>query len=386
MAVVATTSLKRTGTSKYCGMLVSKAQPPNWATNVLLLRFIEENNCNTVFIMSDKARDQFSSCELWRVYEFTVSGSTVKKSSGAHKYGVYCSFEVTMKYAVSDLKLAGRTWPFQYAYKFKDWLQLNQLTDNEYIDLVGRVSSPPVLDANSAVPKVLVRLENNGMVQDVEILGADSGQPLRVGDIVSFSGLKLREWNGRRSLQTVYLTLVEQNPLNQEVETSEEGPRRKAIRLAPSTRLTVSQAQQEAAKLLTSARQSETCAPVLFSVTGSVVELTEKFFDDDAPIVQKGDTEVMCWKTSIVDQTGTITVKLWDKSCYDLFGVTSNRLRELWEQGVEEPDEQKQILDSLNSRLKSNIECLCQATVWRFGKDTHSCSVDVNVNEIDFVE
>ena len=106
----------------------------------------------------------------------------------------------------------------------------------------------------------------------------------------------------------------------------------------------------------------------------------------DAPIVQKGDTEVMCWKTAIVDKSGTLRVKLWDKSCYDLFGVTCNRLRELWEQGVEQPDMQVQILDGFNSKLKTNVECLCQATVWRFGRENQSCSVDVNVNEIDVAE
>ena len=88
------TALKRTGTTKYCGVLVSKAEPSGWSTPSLLLRFVEESNASTVFVMTDKALQQFRSCELWRTYEFSVKGSTVKKSSGQNKFGVTCAYEV----------------------------------------------------------------------------------------------------------------------------------------------------------------------------------------------------------------------------------------------------------------------------------------------------
>ena len=36
---------------------------------------------------------------------------------------------------------------------------------------------------------------------------------MNVGDAAAISGLKLREWNGQRSLQTALLSLVEINPV-----------------------------------------------------------------------------------------------------------------------------------------------------------------------------
>ena len=67
---------------KYSGILVAKGEPAKWSAETLLLRFVEENNADTVFILTGKALEQFRSCETWRAYEFTVNGSAVKKSGG----------------------------------------------------------------------------------------------------------------------------------------------------------------------------------------------------------------------------------------------------------------------------------------------------------------
>ena len=115
--------------------------------------------------------------------------------------------------------------------------------------------------------------------------------------------------------------------------------------------------------MLASAREGRTVSPISFSLVGSVQPLTKKFFDDDAPLLQKGDSQIMCWKSSIKDTTGSVPVKIWDKACYELFGVTSNRLRELWEEGVDSPEEQDRILQALNGNMSHEILCLCRADV-----------------------
>ena len=288
-----------------------------------------------------------------------------------------------MKFAVPDLKVASRSWPLKYPYKLKDWCDLNQVQHNDFIDLLGMVDTKPILDANSAIPKTILQISNDALTQEVEILGAPNVFEIRAGDTVAFSGLKLREWNGRRSLQSSYLTMIERNPAGVSAPAPAEGPKRKAIRIAPSTKYTILQAQQETSTMLASAREGRTVSPISFSLVGSVQPLTKKFFDDDAPLLQKGDSQIMCWKSSIKDTTGSVSVKIWDKACYDLFGVTSNRLREMWEEGVDSPEEQDRILDELNEKMSHEVVCLCRADVWRYGRDNESCSIDIGVNDID---
>eukprot|EP00959_Pyramimonas_sp_CCMP1952_P203656 4258619-Pyramimonas_sp.AAC.1 len=83
------TSLKRTGGAKYCGTLVAKEEPTNWSVPSLLLRFVDE------------------------------------------------------QFAVPDLKLAGRTWPFKYSYAIQDWPSMNQLDAGAFVDILGKLEAKP---------------------------------------------------------------------------------------------------------------------------------------------------------------------------------------------------------------------------------------------------
>ena len=76
--------------TQYCGMLVCRAEPKNWLRDEMLLRFVEESNANTVFVVTGAALEQFRFCEPWGIYEFSVSGFTLKTSQGVKKYGVEC--------------------------------------------------------------------------------------------------------------------------------------------------------------------------------------------------------------------------------------------------------------------------------------------------------
>ena len=75
----------------------------------------------------------------------------------------------------------------------------------------------------------------------------------------------------------------------------------------------------------------------------------------------------MCVKRTIEDETGKVDVKLWDKACYELFNVTVEKMRELWEEGNEKPRRQDAILEVLNARVSSKMSCLCKAGTWTFG-------------------
>ena len=116
---------------------------------------------------------------------------------------------------------------------------------------------------------------------------------------------------------------------------------------------------------------------------GQLTPLTKKFFHDDAPLVQKEDQEIMCWKTTLTDETGHVRVKVWDKPCYEIFGVTASKLRELWEQGVEQNEDQESILQDLNKNMNKQIECRCEAVIWQRGKTNENMSANVNVYAVD---
>ena len=383
-------TLKRTGVSAYRGMVVCKAQATNWSKETMLLRMVEENGASTVFILTDAAKAQFGKCEQWRIYEFKVTGSSVKKSAGIQRFGAGGIYEVIMKFEAKDFKLAEKAFPLPYVYNFKDWEALNQLGADAFIDLLGKVLSKPTLDANSAIPKLLVKCGKDTLVQVVELLGEHANARLNEGDVVAFAGLKIRDWNGQRSLQTALLSLVEVNPVARggidfAVDTDDGEPRRKALRMTPQTMMTISQAKRDMDQMLQDATRdaNATIASKRFSLVGRLSPLTADFFTNDAPILEKGDANIMCWKSELQDSSGKLEVKVWDKACYEIFGVTADKLRELWETGVENSSEVEKILADLNENLGGNIVCACSADLWRWGGRKEKVAVNVNINDVE---
>ena len=91
----------------------------------------------------------------------------------------------------------------------------------------------------------------------------------------------------------------------------------------------------------------------------------------------------MCWKTVLSDDSGQLEVAAWDKACYELLQITSNKLREFWEKGVEQPAEQASILESLNSKVDAQVMCFCEAKLWTYGQKDVKHIVQINVNSLE---
>ncbi len=142
-----TSAIKRTGKSKFTGMLVSKCKP-NRATEVMLLRFIEENGASAVFKATEAAILQFDPCELWRIYDVEVPGKCVRRVEALKKYGVNSNFEIALKYQ-PKLDLSKAAWPLKFPHRPVDWLTLNQLGAGSVVDLIGVVLDKPVMDLQS---------------------------------------------------------------------------------------------------------------------------------------------------------------------------------------------------------------------------------------------
>ena len=78
------TTLKRCGKSSYCGMLTSSGKP-NWNEEAMLLRFVEENGCSTLFLVSGAALQQFAELEKERIYDIEIPGACVKSCNTQKK-------------------------------------------------------------------------------------------------------------------------------------------------------------------------------------------------------------------------------------------------------------------------------------------------------------
>ena len=96
-------------------MLVGKATPPNWARYTLLLRFLDNDGRDTVFVVSEEALHKFGECELWRAYDMVVPGKCVKRGSSEARYGVRNTLEVHFKFSVK-LEVAKQVWPANMKY------------------------------------------------------------------------------------------------------------------------------------------------------------------------------------------------------------------------------------------------------------------------------
>ena len=64
--------------------------------------------------------------------------------------------------------------------------------------------------------------------------------------------------------------------------------------------------------------------------------------------------------------------------------ATSARLREIWEEGVEDASCRTQLLSHLNSKLTGRVRCICSASGRFFGKDAKQCDVQINVNKLEY--
>ena len=70
---------------------------------------------------------------------------------------------------------------------------------------------------------------------------------------------------------------------------------------------------------------------------------------------------------SVEDATGTILVKVWGMSCSELFRMTVDKLRAMWEDGLDNTSIREDLLKSLNREFGLTHRMLCGVTVLVYG-------------------
>ena len=116
---------------------------------------------------------------------------------------------------------------------------------------------------------------------------------------------------------------------------------------------------------------------------GHLQKLSQELFDADVPIMEGSKKELICWQTTLLDSTGSVQVKVWDKACYHLFAVAASGFRALWEKGVDDATTQEEVLDQLNTYLDQKVSCFCTVVARKYGKDGSLLDVQINVKNLE---
>jgi len=385
------TALKRTGSSKFSGMLLTKSIQSGWKTPTFLGRFMEKNGANTTFCATGEAFKQFQTLEPLRIYDMTINASCIQKAKGVAKYGSRCLYEVVLKFQCADLVLSKSCWPLQIVYDFCNWETLDQTAADSHIDLIGIVLKDPVRDASTVLPKLVLQLGNEDYKQDVEFLGEHAHRRFRKGDVIALGGLKIHAYREQRTLQTAFLTAIEVNPKEREhlkspTVSNEGGTKRKALRLTKTNVLSVAEAKDLLQKASCTGDSTLSVDAQQFTLVGKLSKFDATFFSNDAPILVVKDRNVMCVNSKLEDSTGSVDVKMWDSACQEILGVNVVDLRELWEKGVDDPDQEADILAKLNERFERACDCACSVNTWtRIEKNSKETRIEatINVNAIE---
>ena len=97
----------------------------------------------------------------------------------------------------------------------------------------------------------------------------------------------------------------------------------------------MSEVEKICERLLNDAQKVEPDVATGCILCGTLSKFSDKFFEVDPPIVPRGDEGVVCWRTQLRDATGSIIVRVWNKACFSLFGITVDKMREDWGDGHE---------------------------------------------------
>ena len=277
----------------------------------MFCRFVEENGCNTAFVISGDAYDQFMALEQWRIYTMTLTGKVVRKSEGLTKFGIANTKQVHLKYKCQELSLSPSAWPLKIPYEFVSWDDLNQVSGHAFFDLFGEALSKSEQDMSSRIPKAIVLVGFGSFKQEVVLLGQHAGVTIDEGDSLAFAGLRMDEYKNRRTPSTAFLTVLELNPESRDCfpslpEVDEDEPKRKAVRLSGSLPVAVSEAHRILDRMLLDAQRGVTPADTDFTLVGKLKPLEVSFFDDDAPVTGDEGQEKVCLSAILYDSSGEV--------------------------------------------------------------------------------
>ena len=217
------TSLRRIGETEFVASVVGKVRPQKWKLPTLLLRFVESNGAQTVFIVTGDALAVFDRCELYKTYKMLISAASVKRDLlkiHNEKFGVPSELQVSIRFkGPVPVEVAPPSTGLGMIYNFRDWNTFEQIPVGAVFDVVGEVVKPLHREVRGSVVRVVLTLANRGMQQDINVWGDDimrsmehARELLQIeeGDVLAISGVRMEE---NRMLGLSLLPAIERNPV-----------------------------------------------------------------------------------------------------------------------------------------------------------------------------
>ena len=365
-------------------------RPSGWNRDTVLVRLVEKSGDEILLVATQSAVTQFASMEKWHIYDIDLKGSCVKTSQLSSRYNIRSTLEIRIS-EPCKFNLSSETWVFKFPYTFRNWETFNQLNNDAFVDVIGRVLEVPQIDPGClSLKKAIVTLGFANYVQPIELLGEHANLRTSTGDIVAFGGLKVREYRKERSFETTLLTIAEVNPgsspLIPTVPRCTEGePTRKAMRMTEGEILQILQVKLLMREMEEDAQRQIITPTKEFFVQGTFKEFDDLLFEKDPPIVGEGLQAKLCWPTVLTDATGDLHVKVWEKPCLTLLKMNASKFREVWERGVDHSEHRENILAQLNEGLDTTYRAYCSMKVWSLGGKSAKHEVHLNVNAVQIV-
>ena len=156
------------------------------------------------------------------------------------------------------------------------------------------------------------------------------------------------------------------------------------MRMSYGTILHTAKVLEMAAAMEHIASIGETPSATDFLLKGTFKAFEAGFFDDDPRTVDSYGTMRMCWKTRITDASGSVEVKLWDKACYTILGMTATRFQQCWQDGYEHEEQREDLLKTLNKNLDgTTYTAFCNMKLNTYGsrEPIHIAEIHVNTTE-----
>ena len=378
--------------------VLEKAEARSWQTQPLVLRLLTQEQQEMLVVASDQAKISLMQIEKGIVYDFTIPGACMKKSD-AQKTGVDCSVEARLRYRVEFVR-AKEGWPTKIPFQFKNFVDLAQIPDGAWVDVVGFV------DAIGEVCERDIRPENgisytlvsrdivlrSGEFHEIlQLLGEHTTTKLQTGDILAVRQAKMTTWNQVRQLSTGIVTHLIVNPSSEcGVQTpvkaeDPSSPTKKAAGMKDVKVITLTEVCHQRESMKQAVRnETEDSKKVRFEgVTRAMIEpFDEAIFEAGFPFFGSDDRPQMKFPVVLKDSSSfTLPVTLWNDACCKLFGVDAAHCVNLW--GDCESSEGKvALLAVLNKRRDETLKFWFTFTTWCPDDDVTRAVVRVSVNQV----
>jgi hypothetical protein len=363
--------------------IVAIAKPFKWVPETRLARLVHVSGKEYMMQFSGVALKSIAKVEVGQWCKFSIPGRCVKRNAELRdKFGVATEIDVRMKFPVKivvspvahNVSMPFHNCPFE---------QLAQKNTGDWVDIVCMVVDVEKSKVDDPMPKLVVRVRQAHLHENVELIGSKSTLPVKAGDVLAAFGLQVTEWKETRMLQAQHLSVLVVNPVGEGNvpvqlvrDLDMQSPTKKATKGCPTLNLTSLEILGTLERMKVRARDVEKVEPVLCSFVGQTKELA---FDDFAsePLFGSDDNPQLKYKQTLCDEHGNFEAIIWNAAGRELVQNTGSGILDLWHECGEEAG-QEAFLEHFNRRCDETFTFVIELSIWSPSKGKVVGHVNVN--------